>query len=382
MKKIIITLLVTLMLTMTLVSASDKIINIPDHVDSFEEWKQMVISANGEKGYFSISTGDYFGTCSQDCLYYNFAGDCSTCASGEVASMCTWHPDAMSVLDTWSSASAYCNDWLKPYDYYNKQCYCKTPTVQCSGGADSGDRKCEGTEVWQCSNSGVWEYVSNCEYQCYSGTCQQQQCTDHTTKKCEGGSVYWFDSCGNKQEEYERCESDEVCQNAKCTRVCEEGFIGSTLCSGNKIVQQYQLSDCSTEIRDVDNCQFGCENSQCIEPQCSLTSPQPSAWSQCTNGEMSRTNYECNADTNYDYQSFTETESCECGTDGQCQYDETCESNVCVQLDCDDNEIADNHECIKKSSFSIWIIVGIVFGGIVVVIFLIIKMKGGRNKRR
>ena len=384
MKRRVICLLMGIMLAMTIVSASEIITNTPDHVGSFEEWKIKVLQANTGDGYFAVTSGSYWGLCSQECWELTFFGDCNPCKAGEVASMCGWHPDSMSVWDCWSSATAYCNDWLRPYPDYNKQCYCKVPTTECSGGGDPGDRKCEGSEVWECSNSGTWEYVSNCDYGCSSGSCQQQQCIDHVEKRCDDNSVYWFDSCGERQEEYERCESDENCHNAKCVRFCEEGFIGSPLCSGNKVVQQYQLVDCSTDIRDVEVCTFGCQNSQCVDPQCPTCS-QPTSWSQCVEGEMFRTNYECNADTNYECRVFTETQACECGTSNQCGYDETCEDNVCVQLECSEEEIADNHECIEKSSISSTLIIGIIVGVVILIfviliVVLMIKMKGGQKK--
>ncbi|MEA3248135.1 MAG: hypothetical protein U9Q73_00340 [Nanoarchaeota archaeon] len=381
MKKILMFLMMGIFM-FSLVSASMKITNIPDDITSFEEWKQKVLQANAGTGYFAV-TYPWSGACSQTCLDLSWFGDCNPCQNGEVATQCTWHPDSMSVIDPWNSANEYCDDWLKPYDYYNKQCYCKTPTTQCSGGADPGDRKCQGDEVWRCDNSGTWEYVSDCDYGCSSGSCQQQQCVDHTTKSCEGNSVYWFDSCGERQEEYERCESDENCEGDRCVRFCEEKFIGSKLCSGLNIVQQYQYSDCTTNIRTVETCQHGCENSQCKNPQCPTCS-EPTDWSQCSVGEMFRTNYKCDSTTNYECRSFTEEQSCECGTSGQCQYDEICESNVCVKLECEENEIADSHTCIKKSSpvLLISIIIGSVVFILMIVLVVVIMKMGSRGMRR
>jgi len=101
---------------------------------------------------------------------------------------------------------------------------------------------------------------------------------------------------------------------------------------------------------------------------------------------MFRTNYECDSTTNYECKSFTEEQSCKCGTSGQCQYDEICESNVCVELECEENEIADNHECIEKSSFSPILIIGIIAGIIFLILIIILvvvmtKMKGGARKK-
>ncbi|MCX6821341.1 MAG: hypothetical protein NTW30_01040 [Candidatus Aenigmarchaeota archaeon] len=40
------------------------------------------------------------------------------------------------------------------------------------------------------------------------------------------------------------------------------------------------------------------------------TCPNPSTWSDCLNDKKSRTNYKCDQNTNYECQSFTETEDC------------------------------------------------------------------------
>ena len=376
-------LFIGIILALSFVSASEKIANMPDYVSSFEQWKIMVLQANEDNGFLSVTSTGSWGLCEQTCERLPWSGDCNPCGYGEVSSLCTWHKDSMSSMSPSSSANSYCNQVLKTYNYYNKQCFCKAPSTQCSGGADSGERKCQSGDVWECSNSGVWEYMSNCDYGCSSGTCESQQCSDHEEKKCYDKSVYWYDSCGEKQEEYERCEDDEVCDNARCVKTCDEGFIGESLCSGNKIVQQYQFSNCTTEIREIENCPLGCQNSQCINPSCEIC-PQPSSWSQCQDEEMFRTNYECNDDTNYKCDIFTETENCECGTSSQCDYDEVCKLNVCVKSDCSENQVADNHECVDKSTISTTMIIIISLSVIMLIflmllIFLFIKMKGGNK---
>ena len=379
----LISLLLFSLMFMSLVSAGN-VVNIPDDVTSFEEYKLRVLEANQGENFFATTTSNYWGLCQQTCTNLIFQGDCNPCSYGEVASSRTWHPDSMSVMDTWTSATSYCNDWMKPYDYYNQQAFCKVPTSECSGGADPGDEKCQNGDVWECSSSGVWGFSNGCDYGCSNGNCEQEQCSDHVEKKCSGDSVYWYDSCGDKQEEYERCESDEVCQGSSCVRVCDEGFIGEKLCSGSEVVQQYQIADCSTEIKTIKQCESGCENSICTVPQCDICSV-PTAWSQCADESMFRTNYKCDSSTNYKCVEFTEDESCECGTPGQCNYDELCEDSVCVDVECEEGEIADSHQCIKKSIIStemiVWIVVGAgVFIFMIIIIVLMVKLKG--NKRR
>ena len=386
MKKILVSVLLFSMMFLSLVSASGNVVNIPDDVTSFEEFKLRVLEANQGEGFLAVTTGNYWGLCQQTCANRIFQGDCNPCSYGEVASMRSWHPDSMSVLDTWTSAYSYCNDWLAPYNYYNQQAFCTVPTPECSGGADPGDEKCIGDEVWECSSSGTWGFSNDCDYGCSGGNCQQQQCSDHAERKCSGDSVYWYDSCGDRQEEYERCESDEECSGSSCVRVCDDGFIGEKLCSGSQVVQQYQTSDCSTDIRTIEQCDYNCENSVCTVPQCDTCSA-PTSWSQCDGDSMFRTNYKCDTTTNYECVQFTEDESCECGTSEQCNYDETCEDSVCVDVQCEEGEIADNHECIEVSAFStemiVWIVVGVVaFIFIIIIITLMVMLKGGQNKKK
>ncbi|MHA1280580.1 MAG: hypothetical protein ACTSQ8_25770 [Candidatus Helarchaeota archaeon] len=41
-----------------------------------------------------------------------------------------------------------------------------------------------------------------------------KMCTSHAEEKCSGNYVYWFDSCGNKEEEKEYCDCG--CDNGSC----------------------------------------------------------------------------------------------------------------------------------------------------------------------
>jgi len=376
MKKIFTYLILSIFL-FSLVSASIKIPTMPDI--SLEEWKLKVSQAN-EKRFLATTSVSYWGICEQSCWSNTFYGDCRACGSDEIESACFWSPDGLTGSVAIWSANDYCNNPFKAYDYYNKQCYCVKPATTCIGGLTPGERMCVDNEIWACSSSGFIEYVSKCPYGCLEGICEQQTCIAHSTKKCYGGSVYWFDSCGKVQEEYLRCEADEKCEGNDCVRVCQEGFIGSKLCSGLDIVQQFQKTDCSTEIRTVDTCPDGCKDAICQNPQCSICSV-PTSWSQCADDKMFRTNYKCDQSTNYLCQEFKEEQKCECGTSGQCSYDEVCESNVCVKLECEENEIADGHICIPKTNPLLMI--GIIGGFvlllfIILIIFLVIKL--GKKK--
>lgn len=41
-------------------------------------------------------------------------------------------------------------------------------------------------------------------------------CKTHSSKVCDRGDVYWYDSCGNKEDLYQDCTNKETCSNGVC----------------------------------------------------------------------------------------------------------------------------------------------------------------------
>jgi len=240
MKKIITILMLTMFLV-SLVPASQKITNIPEGM-SGEEFKQKISLAN-LRGFLALGDPGSWKLCERTCIELLFQGDCNPCNSDEISSDCIWSADSMTSFDPWSSANAYCNDWAKPYDYYNRQCYCAIPVQQCSGGADPDDRKCEGDDLFVCDEGGVWSLIEECQFGCSAGSCQSQQCVSHYSKKCHIGDVYWYDSCGVLEDISKDCDSNEVCSNAVCEVVipdeCETSIDcdEDEVCSGGNCVK-------------------------------------------------------------------------------------------------------------------------------------------------
>lgn len=379
------TIFALLLIMISLVNASSLIVNIPDSINSFEEFQQSISRANGDSEFLSVASESYWGYCQNTCFSLLHFGDCNPCKSGEVANDRMWFGDSISDLSPYVSAYYYCNTFPRQYDYYNQQAYCKAPTIECSGGYEPGEKKCDGDDVWYCRSSGTWGLSDSCEVGCSNAVCEEETCESNVDRKCYGNSVYWYDSCGDRGNEYERCDSDEECQRDRCVKTYSEGFIGEKLCSGLNVVQQYLNQDGSTDIRTVETCDYGCQYSQCLEPECP-TLPLPTAWSQCQDSKMSRTNYKCGSSTSFNSVPFTEEESCECGVDSQCQYNEACEGSICEPVECAEDEIADNHECVKVSSISNTAIILIVFGVVLFIIILILvtmvlRSKGGRSKK-
>lgn len=41
-------------------------------------------------------------------------------------------------------------------------------------------------------------------------------CTSHASKKCSNNDLYWYDSCGNRQDRYSECSDTNPCTNDSC----------------------------------------------------------------------------------------------------------------------------------------------------------------------
>ena len=52
---------------------------------------------------------------------------------------------------------------------------------------------------------------------CVAGSSDNSGCTAHSSKKCDSGDLYWFDSCGTKQELYQSCGSSQKTSNYQCS---------------------------------------------------------------------------------------------------------------------------------------------------------------------
>jgi len=362
----VIAICITALLLLSLVNASTKVTTVPSDMTT-EQFKKLIEDANAGNFLQQASTGSSWKTCERYCDAQVLAGDCNPCSSGQTQSNCVVCGDSQS-CSSWSSGSAYCNDWTKQYTYYNKQCYCTTPNKQCSGGYDPGARKCQGSDVMTCSIDGIWEHTQSCTYGCESGSCKSQNCQSHDHSQCSGNNVYWYNSCGQQEDISEECASNEKCQNGACIKDCDAGFIGSKSCVGLEVKQQYQSADCSTELRTVQVCDIAtqlCQDGNCNTKQCSCN--QPSEWSSCANSKMTRTNYRCT--TSGTCEQFTEEQACSCTNDNQCENDEYCSSNACVPLSCDSaTQSVGVHKCIPKGGEYNW--VAILITGFIVLLII------------
>ncbi|TSC94058.1 MAG: Uncharacterized protein CEN87_654, partial [Parcubacteria group bacterium Licking1014_1] len=74
------------------------------------------------------------------------------------------------------------------------------------------------------------------------------RCASHSTKQCVGSIVYWYNSCGVREDIFQQCAINQTCQNAQCINIAcstnsqcgTNGFTGSPYCQGGDVFQNYK----------------------------------------------------------------------------------------------------------------------------------------------
>jgi len=82
------------------------------------------------------------------------------------------------------------------------------------------------------------------------------ECESHSYYKCDSGNLYWFDSCGNKQEKKEYCQYG--CSEKACLGDCKSQ--AEYRCYGDHV---YWFDSCGNKQEKKEYCQYGCENGFC-----------------------------------------------------------------------------------------------------------------------
>lgn len=379
MKKYILILLGILLISS--VFAYTTVNTIPKDM-TWEQYKQAVEDGNRENIVQTMLTGGIlltgsgYKSCEKTCTSNVIQYECNPCSSGEVSSGCGIFADSIGGGTNYQSATSYCSTPFLKYNWYNKQCYCTSPNPTCSGGASPGTYKCESSTRYLCSSGGVWNVVESCTYGCSGSNCGQQQCQSHASKQCSNGQVYWYNSCNQREEIAIQCNANEKCENAQCVGNCNEGWIGSKTCEGLEVKQQFQLIDCTSEKRTVVVCDVAqnqkCDNGECVSNVCNC--PDPTPWSDCLNGKMTRTIYECSASCS----SKLEEKPCGCNINDQCDENQVCTEGTCTALKCNSDEVISNHECIKVNPINWWVVIGIIVGGLIIfgILFMLVITVG------
>ncbi|HDD72575.1 MAG TPA: hypothetical protein ENG00_00625, partial [Candidatus Aenigmarchaeota archaeon] len=85
------------------------------------------------------------------------------------------------------------------------------------------------------------------------------RCIPHYIAKCHDNHVYWFDSCGNRQEKKEYCKHG--CAEGKCIgpECKSHAKIG---CYGRHV---YWFDSCGHVQEKKEYCEYGCKDGRCIE---------------------------------------------------------------------------------------------------------------------
>jgi eight-cysteine-cluster-containing protein len=99
-----------------------------------------------------------------------------------------------------------------------------------------------------------------CAFKKGEGSDVIENCTSHAVAKCYGQHVYWFDSCGYKEEKKEQCE--QGCEEGAC--VGEQTQCRSHheyRCYGDHV---YWYDSCGSKEEEKQECEHGCQDGACI----------------------------------------------------------------------------------------------------------------------
>ena len=99
---------------------------------------------------------------------------------------------------------------------------CSALGTECLGSKgceDAAVKVCVEDEVYSldpCTGQKTLEEACAAPKICLDGECTE--CKSHASKKCSGGDVYWYDSCGQKEDKYKDCGS-QSCSSGACKSV-------------------------------------------------------------------------------------------------------------------------------------------------------------------
>lgn len=127
---------------------------------------------------------------------------------------------------------------------------------------ENGERRCYGAYQYQTCVSGSWGTAVDCgdSATCYGeGRCTNE-CYPHDDFYCYDGHVYWYDTCGDREEIKENCGAS--------------GYVGDKYCIDDEVYQDYETVGCNgtecssyTEADYIEYCDNGCTDGECnIEP--------------------------------------------------------------------------------------------------------------------
>ena len=174
-----------------------------------------------------------------------------------------------------------------------------------------------GDSVLICKDKGyyaIWENIDVCISNiCHNGVCDgyptdeiPKQCDSHSYPYCSGNNLFWFDSCGKKEELFKICPESSICIQNSCVQFNRDNppVTIQPVNAPSVVVQPVTLPPIST-------------------PEVTVT---PVTLPPIT---------------------IPPTDSCLANED--CNSNEICTGNSCSILHCDNNTLANNHSCESKS---------------------------------
>ena len=89
-------------------------------------------------------------------------------------------------------------------------------------------------------------------------------CESHSYYKCYSNHIYWFDSCGNKQDKKEYCQYG--CTEKECRGECNSH--AEYRCYGDHV---YWFDSCGNKQDKKEYCNYGCDNGFCKQMPSEMT---------------------------------------------------------------------------------------------------------------
>ncbi|MBI2529734.1 MAG: hypothetical protein HYW05_01140 [Candidatus Diapherotrites archaeon] len=240
---------------------------------SYGSWSSNYCSSNNVTQSRTVyNKGCSSGSCTSsnttETRVVDYCSSNETCESGQCKPKCT------------SNAYTSCyNGDIYWYDSCNNRQEIKTDCGDTTYGS-WGNSYCSSNNVMQTRNVyGPYCESSQCKSQTttesrIAETCDGQfnfclgnsciLCDSHTSYQCTDNDVYWFNSCGTKEDKKQECGSSycdawsgNSCKDGSVvrSRTCYDKGCGSNACYANP----------DTQYESVETCQYGCSGGACIQ---------------------------------------------------------------------------------------------------------------------